>query len=198
MIDGSPTLLLACLRAFNCETVPEYLNRCFRIVTGSASEYDFKKTMLHTCASHFMKNASKICRKYYKHHFRDAMYWIGLLLQSTNLKVIDSIVESITIITHSDFTTDLVKKHYEKLKSQIEQVDYDSLSDDFYGQQDEDEDELSDFASGEEKKICQLDITQDECVAKAISSPFRAHFHSIVENAIRTLKKYNSAVRDLR
>ena len=73
-----------------------------------------KKTFIHCCASHFLKNA-------------DAMHWIGLLLQSSNLREIDDIVESLTIVTHSQLSTDLVKKHYHKLKGKIERVEYDEF-----------------------------------------------------------------------
>ena len=55
MTDFSWAIIQACLKVFCSENLSEYLNRAFRIVSGSANGEDFLKTRLHVCAAHMMK-----------------------------------------------------------------------------------------------------------------------------------------------
>ena len=198
MTDGSATLMLASLRAFNCECVPDYFNRCYRIVTGAAKPDDFKKALVHCCASHFMKNAAKICRKYYSSNFRDAMYWLGLLLQSSNLTDIDETVESLTVVTHSEFTTGLVKLHYQKLKRQVERLENDIIDSD-YCRYEEFEDDSKEFhestAFRQESEPDNVDMSQDEYIKKSPGSPFKLHLQNVAEQAIRRVNKQNMFIK---
>ena len=63
VIDRSMTLLISVLQAFNHESVPNFLNRCFRIVNGIADEADFGKVMVHACIAHVMKSIKNDLKK---------------------------------------------------------------------------------------------------------------------------------------
>ena len=54
VIDRSLVLLLSFLKVYNCETLSEYLSRCFDLVTGCSidPEAAWRKAMLHACKSH--------------------------------------------------------------------------------------------------------------------------------------------------
>ena len=59
VIDRSSVLLLSFLRVFNGETLAAFLQRAFRIVTGTASQTDLELLIPHACMSHVMKDAKK-------------------------------------------------------------------------------------------------------------------------------------------
>ena len=54
MTDYSLALILIRLSEFCKETLVQYINRTFKIVTGKASDVDLKKSILHICFSHVM------------------------------------------------------------------------------------------------------------------------------------------------
>ena len=119
MIDGSAMLLLAVLFCFTGEFVENYFMRCYRVVTGGAQAKDLNKLFVHQCASHFIKNASRKCRKLYRANFHEGMYWIGILLKSTNIEEIDSIIYLLTILLLSEKSNDDVFDSYQKMQEKI-------------------------------------------------------------------------------
>lgn len=64
IIDRSIVLLLSFLQVFNMETLHDYLNRTFRVVTGAERAIDTVKVSPHACKSHVMNSAKKECRKW--------------------------------------------------------------------------------------------------------------------------------------
>jgi hypothetical protein len=64
IIDRSMVLLLSILHVYNSESLQDYLERTFRIVTGSGTVNDFRKVSPHACTSHVMHSASKNCKKW--------------------------------------------------------------------------------------------------------------------------------------
>ena len=64
IIDHSMVLLLSILHVYNSESLQDYLERTFRIVTGSGTVKDFRKVSPHACTSHVMHSASKNCKKW--------------------------------------------------------------------------------------------------------------------------------------
>ena len=64
VIDRSLVLLISFLRVYNSEAIMNtYLHRCFRVVTGCASEQDVAKLFVLACVSHVMKNAKEDAKK---------------------------------------------------------------------------------------------------------------------------------------
>ena len=51
----SLALIIASLREFNGESILDFNERAFRVVTGSADDTDLKKTIIHVCAAHVLK-----------------------------------------------------------------------------------------------------------------------------------------------
>ena len=64
IIDRSMVFLLSILHVYNSESLQDYLERTFRIVTGSGTVKDFRKVSPHACTSHVMHSASKNCKKW--------------------------------------------------------------------------------------------------------------------------------------
>ena len=58
IIDRRIILLLSFLHAFN-NALHEYLHRSFRVVTGTSTSKDERKTFPHACLSHVMNSAKK-------------------------------------------------------------------------------------------------------------------------------------------
>ena len=127
MIDGSPNLLLAVLKSVSCESVNEYYDRCYRVVSGQGYRNDLRKGFVHQCASHFMKNASRVCNKYYSTNRKDALYWLGQLVICNNLKDLEILVYHIAVLTLSERNIPLVVKSYNYLQYKIEQAECEDL-----------------------------------------------------------------------
>lgn len=52
--DRAQVFLMASLRFWNNESLKDFLNRAYRIVTGVSSESDNKKTIIHACLAHVL------------------------------------------------------------------------------------------------------------------------------------------------
>lgn len=115
MIDGSATLLLSVLKTFTGESVSKYYQRCYRIIDNKALADDINQLFVHQCASHFIKNASRKCRKLCPKHFKNSMYWLGALVKANSIKEIDNIVFNIAIILLSKTTNQRVRDSFQKL-----------------------------------------------------------------------------------
>ena len=56
--DRSMVFLLAAMRTFNQNNYKQYVDQCFRIVSGTATKSDIQLTVVHVhaCATHFMRD----------------------------------------------------------------------------------------------------------------------------------------------
>ncbi len=64
--DGALVFQLAALRFFNNDlTMSDYLKRCWAVVNKVAGRDDLKKTLVHSCLAHFVKNLKHQALKYY-------------------------------------------------------------------------------------------------------------------------------------
>ena len=54
IIDRSRILLLSIIRVYNLESLQDYLESTFWIVTGAGTAKDFGKLLPHACTSHVM------------------------------------------------------------------------------------------------------------------------------------------------
>ncbi|CAF3595458.1 unnamed protein product [Rotaria sp. Silwood1] len=62
--DRALVFLLAGIQLFNGdETMNLYIERCWRIIQGTASRQDLKLTVVHACLGHLMKNVKKNAAK---------------------------------------------------------------------------------------------------------------------------------------
>lgn len=74
--DRSLPLLVSSLKVFSGETMKQYLERSWRIVSGVASDEDLNGMVVHSGLCHFMKDGKEYCRKYYKKENS----WFGMCL----------------------------------------------------------------------------------------------------------------------
>jgi hypothetical protein len=52
--DRAQVFLIAALQIWNSETMSQFLNRAYRIVTNRAVDIDFKLTNIHACLAHVL------------------------------------------------------------------------------------------------------------------------------------------------
>ena len=64
--DFSWAIILACIREFSMESLTEYLNRTYRIITGKALHEDLHKTFIHICLAHVMNMNRREALKIFK------------------------------------------------------------------------------------------------------------------------------------
>ena len=82
------------------ESLSSYVNRCFKIASGAASERDISSPILHLCSSHTMKNAKSLVTTV-KHRKQEFLHIIGTLAISTSLKDLAQSVYHFTVILAS-------------------------------------------------------------------------------------------------
>jgi len=52
--DRAQVFLIASLRVWNNETMNDFLQRAYRIITGNNNDSDNQKTNIHACLSHVL------------------------------------------------------------------------------------------------------------------------------------------------
>ena len=55
IMDYSLALIIASVKEFNGESISDFNERAFGIVSGAADDADLKKTIIHVCAAHVLK-----------------------------------------------------------------------------------------------------------------------------------------------
>lgn len=59
--DRAQVFLTAALQIWNNETMKEFLDRAYRIVTDDASGEDYEKTNIHACLAHVLIVSCSAC-----------------------------------------------------------------------------------------------------------------------------------------
>ena len=179
MIDGSMAMWNAVLRSFADETRFAYYSRCWRIITGRASQSDLNKTFVLNCYSHAMRAAKCLVTKYYqKQYKKEAMYWIALLFSSTTLEELECVMKSLIVVLTCENTSQLVKDNFEKLQEKV--LECDGLP--IWNDDDVEEEIQYDH---------DLDITIASDKKQEQNSPFYKHFEEMLK-AFLLSKTYNS------
>ena len=85
--DFSWPAMKSLLSRFNLETVPTYLHRCSKILSGKATEEDFNKQwLIHICLCHTMKAFSRKVTNLFKKNIKQDMFFCSLLANASILK----------------------------------------------------------------------------------------------------------------
>ena len=63
VLDRSLVLLISFLEVYNHETLAQYLDRCFKIVSGEGEQDDLLMLFPHACKAHMMKSGKDLARK---------------------------------------------------------------------------------------------------------------------------------------
>uniref|UniRef100_A0A669CZJ1 PHD-type domain-containing protein n=4 Tax=Oreochromis TaxID=8139 RepID=A0A669CZJ1_ORENI len=120
--DGSMVLLQSIAMTFCRASLEDLLERYFQVITGQLDTDNFNIPILHRCLSHIMKNAKDLCKKRLQKHYKFGMHVFGLLACSSNLKDMDGIIISATVVFKSPCSGPQVKKHLRNLKMLIDQT----------------------------------------------------------------------------
>ena len=147
--DFSWPAIKSLLSRFNLETVPTYLHRCSKILSGKATEEDFnKQCFIHICLSHTMKAFSRKVTKLFKKSIKqDIMFFCSLLANASTLEVFEDVLQHFFIILLFPMETEIFKKSLATLFSDAENMtDFKTLL------KFENEEEVRDFLEDENKK----------------------------------------------
>ncbi|XP_026118826.1 uncharacterized protein LOC113098063 [Carassius auratus] len=120
--DGSLVLLNSISFTFCKLSLEDLLQKYFEVITGQYQAEHFDLPILHRCLSHIMKNAKDLCKKHMQRHYKLGMHTFGLLACSTNLKQMDEVLLSATVVFCSPCSGDNVAKHYNNLVVLMQQV----------------------------------------------------------------------------
>ena len=126
--DNSLAVINASLRAFNLETLSEYLLRCWNILNGTAAGNNFQKSILHLCLSHNMKSFKRLCKNLPKKNHRHRMYCMSLLSNTTSLAEFEEILSDVTVVYCSQFVSPHFIKHLDRLNEKINSLDTNNLN----------------------------------------------------------------------
>ena len=113
MSDFSMAIINASLREFNNESLGDYFERGFRIVTGKATKAEAEKTIHHVCSAHMMqlikRHAKDLCEKGLptKSQVHIAMRFFGRLLSANTLHDMKDIIR----LGYTIFNTKYVSTH---------------------------------------------------------------------------------------
>jgi hypothetical protein len=111
-VDNSMAIIVSVLKAFNLESLDDYLNRCWRITSGAADTNDFCKTVIHICLSHFMNAMKHKLLKVYKKNFTFGMHCLGLLANCSDLVSFRQLVIDFLLLLRSDkLSTTVIASH---------------------------------------------------------------------------------------
>ncbi|CAF4236445.1 unnamed protein product, partial [Adineta steineri] len=81
--DRAQVFLIGALRVWNNETLKDFLNRAYRIVTGNSTNHDNELTNIHACLAHVLKDTRKNINKYIEKKYRELAMWSIALLINT-------------------------------------------------------------------------------------------------------------------
>lgn len=59
--DRAQIFLSGALRIWNGETMGDFLQRAYRLVTDKATDHDYEKTTIHACLAHVLAVSNVIC-----------------------------------------------------------------------------------------------------------------------------------------
>ena len=119
-MDRAMAFIMAILAEFNHESVKEFLDRCWRIVTGKALDNDIDHKMTpHACASHVMKDVKKLCKKHYAGNMEYGLYSFSTLLNAHTLEEAEGALFDLAVILQGKQLTPEVKEASERMHKRI-------------------------------------------------------------------------------
>ena len=145
------------LQRFNMETVPAYLQFSTNILTGKATDEDFRKQyFIHICLSHVMKAFSrKITKLFRKNEKQNIILFCSLLANSSTLEIFEDVLKHTFTVLLSKASGEMYKQLLEILlsdaKNMAEFKDLSTLEeedeDKDAGDNDEDEADIEDIGN---------------------------------------------------
>ena len=124
-ICGVPWLIIkTAQKVFNNEILPQYIDRCFNIVTGNATSHQISQDfILYICLSHFMKPVSKNVKKHIKSsniHF--VMYSISVLANTKDQSTFFGVLKRFFTLLLSPTKTEMIEHAVSFLEEKIKNI----------------------------------------------------------------------------
>ena len=130
--DMSWSIIKAALRVFNNESIDEYCQRSYTIVTGNGTSKELptmvSKTFIHLCLSHVMNSFSIRSKRYFKRIERTfVMYCCSLLANADPWGSFKETFHHIIVVLLSATTNNDYHSSYVYLKQKISKTGEDEL-----------------------------------------------------------------------
>ena len=182
--DRAMGFIISSLQVFNGENLESFLQRSWRIVNGSATSFDLSKTVVHTCAFHFMRNVKSLAKKCYgnKKSQKTVMWIMSLLLNCSSVKELESVFIPVIYITSSKYVNSNVLENVTLLNKMLQMFKF-NLPDSVVAELDEDR-------VGKEKES--FGNSEEDFNVLALASPFRNHFKNLHRNVIDKIVNENA------
>lgn len=120
--DRSLVFLQSALLEFCGETINTFRSRAWRILNGTASTADLRKTVPHGCLSHTMKNFKELCKSHYKSNLQYGMFMLSILVNVEDLPTATKTLRSILLVLLSKYITPRVKEAAAYIDTRIQSL----------------------------------------------------------------------------
>lgn len=126
-MDRAMAFILALLAEFNNESVKEFLDRCWRIVSGNALDNDIEQKMIpHACAFHVMRGAKKSCKKFYPGNMEYGLYSFSTILNACSLDEVEEALFDMAVVLQGRKLTPEVIEASERMHQRINDLSKES------------------------------------------------------------------------
>ena len=185
--DRAMVFIVSALQIFNGESFQEFLKRTWKIVNGKAELGDLQKTIVHTCAFHYMRNVKDLVKTNYKAKGKSVGIWIlSLLMNAETLQDIDDIVNLAIVVTSSKSTSKrffscvgTLNKRLRNFKADISAETKKSI-----------EGVVSDVVTQQRKRKKETTSgTEEQLYHLSKDSPFKKHFSDLYTEQMEMIKK---------
>ena len=176
--DFSLVFILAALKEFNGESLPDFLERAWRIANKTHSEKDVKLVGVHVCTSHFMRRLYVRVKKLVpsKKQVPFIMHALAVCVNASSLKELSEYVTALLIILGSKSIHLEVESAYQRLKQGINSLENPTK---------ERRHATDDIPAGEDMAVHRkTDLNAEEsdeekALRRSPSSPFASYFTNI-------------------
>ncbi|PIK36871.1 putative poly [Apostichopus japonicus] len=182
--DRSLPLLVSSLKVFSGETMKQYLERSWRIVSGVASDEDLNGMVVHSGLCHFMKDGKEYCRKYYKKENS----WFGmclfrLLAEVRVLQDFRKLMYSICIVLRAEVYSPICQLHMKEILSTLRSRDSSEMNEIVVTDNEYEGEEINPLKQTQTSRCTEEDALVQE------SSNFKTLCHNIDNDAKEALSK---------
>ena len=126
--DVSWPIIKTALKVFNNEILPQYIDRCFNILTGNAMSHQISQDfIIYICFSHFMKAVSRSVKKHIKSsniHF--VMYSISVLAITKDQSTFFGVLNRFFTLLLSPTKTEMIEHAVSFLEEKIENTGHEN------------------------------------------------------------------------
>ena len=176
--DFSLVFILAALKEFNGESLPDFLERAWRIANKTHSEKDVKLVGVHVCTSHFMRRLYVRVKKLVpsKKQVPFIVHALAVCVNASSLKELSEYVTALLIILGSKSIHLEVESAYQRLEEGIKSLENPTK------ERRHVTDEISageDMAVHRKTDLNAEESDEEKALRRSPSSPFASYFTNI-------------------